>query len=178
MSELARPSTPPTLSGPNRSPTPTRCFLGPSRRYDPFTRSFMSLVPGQGRPAAPRSNPTPLRSPLTTTPHPLTYSRPRRHLGRRSLAYAMPPLEPLPRPRARTAPLTSLAFALGRSRRVRTLKTARDSMCRSPQAQTQPQPSAPPHPLPTPPTLTAARCKIWQGLARMARHAQMAYSAR
>jgi hypothetical protein len=24
------------------------CFLGPSRRYDPFTRSFMSLVPGQG----------------------------------------------------------------------------------------------------------------------------------
>ena len=24
------------------------CFLGPSRRYDPFTKSFMSLVPGQG----------------------------------------------------------------------------------------------------------------------------------
>ena len=24
------------------------CFLGPSRRYDPFTRGFMSLVPGQG----------------------------------------------------------------------------------------------------------------------------------
>ena len=24
------------------------CFLGPSRRYDPFTKSFMTLVPGQG----------------------------------------------------------------------------------------------------------------------------------
>ena len=24
------------------------CFLGPSRRYDPFTKSFLSLVPGQG----------------------------------------------------------------------------------------------------------------------------------
>jgi len=24
------------------------CFLGPSRRYDPFTRSFLSLIPGQG----------------------------------------------------------------------------------------------------------------------------------
>ena len=24
------------------------CFLGPSRRYDPFTKSFMSLIPGQG----------------------------------------------------------------------------------------------------------------------------------
>ena len=24
------------------------CFLGPHRKYDPFTRSFMSLVPGQG----------------------------------------------------------------------------------------------------------------------------------
>jgi hypothetical protein len=24
------------------------CFLGPSRRYDPFTKSFLSLIPGQG----------------------------------------------------------------------------------------------------------------------------------
>ena len=24
------------------------CFLGPSRKYDPFTKSFMSLTPGQG----------------------------------------------------------------------------------------------------------------------------------
>ena len=24
------------------------CFLGPHRRYDPFTKSFMTLVPGQG----------------------------------------------------------------------------------------------------------------------------------
>jgi hypothetical protein len=24
------------------------CFLGPHRKYDPFTKSFMSLVPGQG----------------------------------------------------------------------------------------------------------------------------------
>ena len=24
------------------------CFLGPSRRFDPFTKSFMSLIPGQG----------------------------------------------------------------------------------------------------------------------------------
>ena len=24
------------------------CFVGPHRKYDPFTKSFMSLVPGQG----------------------------------------------------------------------------------------------------------------------------------
>ena len=25
-----------------------RCFLGPHRKYDPFTKTFMSLTPGQG----------------------------------------------------------------------------------------------------------------------------------
>ena len=24
------------------------CFLGPHRKYDPFTKTFMSLTPGQG----------------------------------------------------------------------------------------------------------------------------------
>jgi len=76
------------------------CFLGPSRRYDPFTRSFMSLVPGQG------------------------------HFG----------------------PDAIPGDARWRRGESVSLKTARDSMCRSPQAQT---PATRPHPQPTnhqPPT--------------------------
>ena len=91
------------------------CFLGPSRRYDPFTRSFMSLVPGQG------------------------------HFG----------------------PDAIPGDARWRRGESVSLKAARDSMCRSPQAQT-PAPALIPNP-PThqPPTLTTDRFKIWQGLARI-----------
>jgi hypothetical protein len=39
--------------------SPPRCCAGPHRQYDPFTKSFLNLVPGQGQYAVPRSNPTP-----------------------------------------------------------------------------------------------------------------------
>ena len=38
----------PPVASPKGSTNNATCFIGPSRKYDPFTKSFMSLVPGQG----------------------------------------------------------------------------------------------------------------------------------
>merc|ERR1740130_1481679 len=51
------------------------CFIGPHRKYDPFTKSFMSLVPGQGHfgpDAIPglRHISTPTRTRTTLRPNP------------------------------------------------------------------------------------------------------------
>jgi len=42
-----------------------RCFLGPHRKYDPFTKTFMSLTPGQGHVRRCHPRPPALRLPLT-----------------------------------------------------------------------------------------------------------------
>jgi len=44
------------------------CFLGPYRKYDPFTKSFMSLVPGQGQCAAALKPPRPHAPPVARSP--------------------------------------------------------------------------------------------------------------
>jgi hypothetical protein len=44
-SPCAEPRPPLHAQGSTNNAT---CFLGPHRKYDPFTKSFMSLVPGQG----------------------------------------------------------------------------------------------------------------------------------
>ena len=63
------------------------CFLGPYRKYDPFTKSFMSLVPGQGQCAAALKPPTPRLSRARHSPSSsLAQLRPRRHSRRCALA--------------------------------------------------------------------------------------------
>ena len=42
------PLSPHTLTRVQGSTNNATCFLGPHRKYDPFTKTFMSLTPGQG----------------------------------------------------------------------------------------------------------------------------------
>ena len=68
-----------------------RCFLGPHRKYDPFTSNFMSLVPGQGQCAAALKPDARLPSACARTHSPRAHRsfaqlRPRRHPRRCALA--------------------------------------------------------------------------------------------
>jgi len=47
------------------------CFMGPHRKYDPFTKTFMSLTPGQGH-FGPDAIPVRVNSSFS---HPLTSNR-------------------------------------------------------------------------------------------------------
>ena len=79
------PTPAPTPAAPHPRPLPRPCSparragAGPHRKYDPFTKSFMSLVPGQGPSAPTPSRATragvaasPSRSRCAHTPHPCT----------------------------------------------------------------------------------------------------------
>ena len=68
-----------------------RCFLGPHRKFDPFTANFMSLVPGQGQCAAALKPHARLSSACARThspraPRSFAQLRPRRDSGRCALA--------------------------------------------------------------------------------------------